>query len=237
MPGLFKIIPLVGGLLLAADLLHADEATPAQKERALSPAETLLWMSDHLANINRPSKLRYAFRKTGTLEEGFTDTVDLTISEIPKDGGRTGQVNFFTGGRHQDAPVQKYLHGNPVLGQYLQGDVHEMSRLAEGGWPHFQRRLKLAFAETAVVEPVVFEHQGKRFEGQKIRVMPYTTDPRRDQYPRFVGKVYEFIFADQIPGSLYQIHTLVPAELKGGVQASESSLIEETLTFVEAVNT
>jgi hypothetical protein len=226
----------VGGLSLAADPLYADEPQPTQKEPALSPAETLLWMSDHLANVNRPGKLRYTFKRTGTLEEGFTDTVELSITEIQKDGGRTGQVNFFTGDRHQPAPAQQHLRGNPVLGQYLQGDVYEMSRLTEGGWPHFQRRLKLAFAEVAAVEPVVFEYQGKQFEGKKVKVTPYTSDPRRHQYPKFVGKSYEFIFSDQIPGSLYQIHTLVPVASKEGAQAGEP-LIEETLTFVEAVNT
>jgi hypothetical protein len=236
MPGLVKIISLVGALWLVMDLPRAEDVQTAQQEPALSPAETLLWMSDHLANISRPGKLRYAFRKTGTLEEGFTDTVELSITEIQKDGGRAGQVGFFTGSRRQEALAQQHLHGNPVLMQYLQGDVYEMSRLTEGGWRHFQRRLKLAFAESAVVEPVVIEHQGKRFDGKKVRVTPYLSDPRRDQYPRYVGKTYEFIFSDQIPGSLYQIHTLVSTESKASVQVGEP-LIEETLTFVEAVNT
>ena len=236
MPGSLKIISLLGGLLLTADLLHADEVQPTEREPSLSPAETLLWMSDHLANIDRPSKLRYAFKKTGTLEEGFTDMVELSITKIQKDGGKTAQVDFLTGSRHQSNPEQQELRGNPVLGQYLQGDIYEMSRLTEGGWPHFQRRLKLAFAEAAVVESVTFEHQGQKCEGKKIKVTPYVADPRRHQYPKFAGKMYEFIFSDQIPGSLYQIHTLVPAESKESIQPGEP-LIEETLTFVEAVNT
>jgi hypothetical protein len=219
--------------LLTGFQASAGEAAPAgQKPETLSPAETMLWLGDHLANIKKPSKLRYQFQKSGSLEEGFSDTVELHIVEVHKDGNKDVQVNFFTGGRHQDVPPQQNVSGNPVLGIYLQGDVYEMRRLTEGGWRYFQRRVKFALADNATVESVSIDYQGRKLEGKKITITPYTQDPRRKLFEKFAGKIYEFTLSEHIPGGLYQIHTLVPGQPAKDT-ASTQPLIEEKLSFVE----
>ncbi len=46
-----------------------------------------------------------------------------------------------------------------------------------------------------------------------------------DKFPFYAKKRYEFLFAEDLPGGLYQIHTQVPDE--GGAD----SMIDERLTF------
>ncbi len=221
--------------LLTVFQTNAGEAAPAgEKPDALSPAEAMLWLGDHLGNIKKPGKLRYRFEKSGSLEEGFSDTVELHIVEVHKDGKKDVQVNFFTGERHQDVPPQKNVSGNPVLGIYLQGDVYEMRRLTEGGWRYFQRQVKFALADNATMETVSIDYQGQKVKGTKITITPYAQDPRRKLFEKFAGKVYEFTLSEQIPGTLYQIHTLVPNKSAEGT-ASPRPLIEEKLSFVEEV--
>src|SRR3989337_1359255 len=64
-------------------------------------AENLLWLHDHLHNINRPVRLYYAFHRSGSFEEGFSDSVYLDIVKINQDGSKDAVLDFFTAGRKQ----------------------------------------------------------------------------------------------------------------------------------------
>ena len=59
-------------------------------------SEVLLWHADHLANIEEPVSLYYEFVKSGTFEEGFTDSVYLKILELNEDGSKNAMMEFFT---------------------------------------------------------------------------------------------------------------------------------------------
>src|SRR5690606_12368476 len=170
------------------------------------------------------------FQKTGSYEEGFTDSVFLDILEINPDGTRNADMQFFTGGRTQPFGPDnvKDITGNPVLGVYMRGDVHDMSRLTHGNWRYFQRSIKMAFAEGADVEPVIIDFAGHSLKGFKVSIRPYVNDPRRRLFEQFAEKRYEFILSDEIPGTIYQIHTIVP-----GPEGAKEPLIEETLTLRE----
>lgn len=202
-------------------------------EFEFSPAETKLWLSDHLKNISGPSKLYYEFEKNGSLEEGFTDSVFLEIIHVNEDGTKNARLEFFTEERNQVVPENtvRNIIGNPVLGIYLQGDVLEMNRLASGHWRYFHRRIKLAFTDDkANIEPVSIDYDGKTVPGEKITITPYVNDPRRSQFEEFADKRYEFILSEEIPGTLYQIRTVVPDHS----EPANGPLIEETLTLKEA---
>jgi len=69
--------------------------TARAESSEISRAETLLFMSPHLKELQPPSRLHYAFHKGGTLEKGFSDTVDIDITTGP-DGSRKGVVRFFS---------------------------------------------------------------------------------------------------------------------------------------------
>lgn len=195
-----------------------------------SPAEKKLWFADHLANIQEPGRLYYEFEKTGTYEDGFSDAIYLDILELNDDGTKNANLDFFTADRKQAIHPDNVtnIRGNPVLGVFMQGDVYEMNRLTEGHWRHFQKMIKISLRETASVEPVSFNYNGRKVEGEKITFSPYLEDPHRQDFEKFAGKRYEIIFSEEIPGKLFQIKTVIPD------QTAEEPLIEEKLTLVEA---
>lgn len=206
-----------------------DSAVVDVDEFEFSLAERKLWLADHLQNVSKPTRLYYEFIKAGTYEEGFTDSVYLDILEINEDGSKNAQLEFFTADRSQKANQDNLVNitGNPVIGIYMQGDVVEMNRMTEGHWRYFQRRIKMAFSESAEITPVSIDFNGKVVEGEKIAINPYVKDPRRKDFEEFADKTYEFVFSDEIPGSLYQIKTVIP----GNSGKDSEVLIEETLTL------
>ncbi len=196
-----------------------------------SEAENKLWRSDHLKNIDQPVRLYYEFIKAGTYEDGFTDSVYLDIVEINEDGTKNALLEFFTAERTQNFGQDNVSNiiGNPVLAIYMQGDIFEMQRLTSGHWRHFQKMLKIAL-RNATVEPIDFEFNGKQHQGDKISFHPYQKDPHRSDFEKFSDKRYEFIFSEEIPGTLFQIRTIIPSKK----ESASEPLIEETLTLVEA---
>lgn len=201
-------------------------------EFEFSEAETKLWLDNHLANIDKPGRLYYKFRRTGSYDRGFKDSVYLDIVEINEDGTKDTLLDFFSGLREQRAEPRNLTRvtGNPVLGQYMSGDVREMKRLTDGSWRYFQRRIKTAFARGAKVEDVTVNYNGSLIQAEKITIRPYLDDPHRRDFEKFADKVYEFILSKQIPGEIYQIRTVIPDK----ENPDGEPLIQEELTFQQA---
>jgi len=209
----------------------ADEATA--DGHSYSEAETILWLTDQLKSIQEPVRLNYEFKKAGSLEEGFTDSVQLEITEMLPDGMKKANVTFFTGARRHYVPPYESINGNPLLAIYLHGDVLEMKRLTDGGWRYFHRRIKYAFAEAAEITPVDVDFNGRQVRAKQVKVTPYVDDPHAEtseKLHRLRNKVYLFTVSDDIPGYLYEIRTVVPPE-KTAADPSQP-LLEESLRLL-----
>lgn len=202
---------LLWTLSMGAGAVDAEEAE-------FSEAETRVWMTDQLDAVSGAMKITYSFVKSGTFEAGFEDTVTFLIEKINPDGTKAASLEFFSGERRFPVPAVESTTVNPVIKVYMQGDVYEMNRLtdrdgsARERWRYFQRRIKLALAETAVVEPRTFEFDGRQWQGHEIRFQPYVDDPKRDQFERFANKTYSIVVSDDLPGYVYRIETFVPGE-------------------------
>lgn len=209
-----------------------ESAAVDPDEFEFSEAETKLWLNNHLGNIDQPGRLYYKFHKSGSFENGFNDSIYLDIIQVNEDGTKDTDLEFFTGERRQHAkPVNlEGITGNPILGLYMQGDVREMNRLTNGSWRYFQRRIKMAFAKSAEVKKVTIDYNGDTIKAEKIVIKPYRNDPRRRRFEKFADKEYEFILSKQIPGSLYQIRTMIP----DSSNPDGEPLIVEELTFQQA---
>lgn len=208
-----------------------DPAAVDSDSYEFSEAETKLWLVDHLQNISGPMRLKYDFVRGGTYEEGFTDIVLLDIKQVNADGTKNADMQFFTGERAQPFTPDNVteIRGNPVLGLYMRGDVYDMNRLTDGSWRYFQRRIKLALADGATVEPVEIEFNGRKVKAERVVIMPYVKDPHGSAFQQFTGKRYEFTFSESVPGMLYEIHTVVP-----GAGDGAQPLLEERLTLTQA---
>jgi hypothetical protein len=231
-----EIAPIRGGTPLTQEELDASigrygEVEEIPEDFQFNDAEIKLWLTDHLANIEKPLSLYYEFVKSGTYEEGFSDSVYLKILELNEDGSKNAKLDFFTAEKKQAVNDDNVTHitGNPVLGIFMQGDVYEMNRLTEGHWRYFHKQIKVSLREDAVIEPTTFSFNGKEYQGEKIFFSPYLKDPHRRDFEKFAEKYYEFIFSDDIPGALYKITTIIPDT---NAESAEP-LILETLTLMD----
>ena len=110
-------------------------AAPAGAEQPFSPAETRLFVTEHLKNLPaRESVLNYKFIKSGAYEAGYEDKVVLQIGapDAKTEGGRTIKTEFMTGDHKADMPPVEGAHGNPVIMYFLERDVREMKRITGG---------------------------------------------------------------------------------------------------------
>ena len=210
----------------------ADAQAAQQPAVKFSEAESRMWMTDQLHGITGPVTLHYEFHKTGSFEKdfNFNDTVDLKIEKLNADGSKNGSVQFFNGGHAFPAPVMESSTVNPILGHYLYGDVMQMNRLTDPNgearerWRYFQRRIKFALSDEAVVKPVTFEFNGRSCKGHEISFGPYAKDPKRNLFEKFAEKRYTVTVSDDLPGYLYRIETNIPDE-----KPEQPPLIHEVL--------
>lgn len=213
------------------------EMAPTGDAASFSAVETTLWLTDQLALIDKPTRLRYDFERSGSYDVGFSDTVEMDVIGFRPDGSKGVVVRFFSGERNMWTPPFESVTGNPVLGLYLQGDTYEMNRLTEGNWRYFHRRIKTAFAEKSELTPVEIEFEGRKLQAQQVRIEPYALDPRRSRYEQFADKYYLITVSADIPGHLYEIRTVIPGEIRPDGTRSPEPLIEERLVLsaVEAL--
>ena len=200
---------------LSKSIGRYGEVDEIPEDFEFATAENILWLDNHLGNITQPTSLYYEFIKSGTYEEGFSDSVYLKIVELNEDGTKNTLLDFFTAERKQTIPEGNTTHirGNPVLGIYMNGDVYDMARITGGKanrYRYFLKQIKVALRETAKVEPTTFSYNGKEYKGEKVFFTPYVKDLHRREFEIFADKYYEFIFSDGIPGKLYQITTIIP---------------------------
>lgn len=220
-----------------APAFAADAQAAQQGEVKFSEAETRMWMTDQLRSLTRPVSLHYVFHKTGSLEPDFNfdDKVELKVEKINADGSKSGSVQFFSGEHTFPAPPMESSTVNPVLGHYLYGDVMQMNRLTDPSgearerWRYFQRRIKFALAEEAVVKAVTFDFDGRARQGYEISFTPYVKDPKRNLFEKFAHKRYTVTVSDELPGYLYRIETTVP-----DTKPEQPPLIHEVLQLTAA---
>jgi hypothetical protein len=202
---------------------------PAPPSQPISQAETLLFMTNHLKGTKLPTRLEYAFRKDGTLDGTFDDSVAIDLKK-GKGGETVATTRFLSGERTVSYPPVENAEGNPVILWFLDRDIKEMERLTGGKAPYFRKRIRLALVDKAEVRPVKFPVGGKEVSGTEIKVSPYLDDPNKAKFGKVsTSKYYVFTLSDEIPGGVYQIRSVVPDEAAAG-----KPLIDETLTFTKA---
>lgn len=252
MPAAVLAIALACAALAAATLAARARETPARQanpSQSASPpapsghsialAESLLFQTAHLQNVQAPAILVYTFHKEGTLEPGFDDHIKLTL-----DAAHTASLSFLSGARQRMAPPVEKAEGNPVLLAFLERDIADMQRLTGGSSSYFRKRIRLALADAAQVRPQGFYYAGKALDGREVSIEPYRNDPMHERFAQFTAKRYVFLLSAQVPGGVYQVHTIVPAAVSASerkqarpsrpdsaARAGSASLVDETMTL------
>jgi hypothetical protein len=216
------VAALAAGLGMAAALLMTSPAAHAADD--LSAAEKALFTTNQLGNVKPPTTLRYSFRKSGSLEEGFVDKVALALSA--QAGGACCNANgqFLTGARQMSLPEIEDAKGNPVILYFLEHDIREMNRLTKGPQNYFRKRIRMAVFQGATLKPVSLRYRGREVAGQEIAITPYVDDPNRYRYEKLAGKEYRFMLSGAVPGGVYGIRTQIGSG--GASLITEEMLIE-----------
>jgi len=216
-------IALLRGAFIAIGL-----ATPAAgAQDTVSAAEKLLFQTDHLKNIAPPATLSYAFRKAGSEETGFDDTVGLRVRAL--DGAKQASVTFLSAERRTACPEVTRAEGNPVLLCFLERDIREMQRLTGGKSGYFRRAIRLALARSARVARTRLSFGGRELAANEITVIPYAEDPLRDRIGKYATKTYVFTLSAEVPGGVHSVRTFVPSP-EG--TSNDAPLLDERLTLV-----
>ncbi len=198
----------------------------------ISPAETLLFETDHLARLKAPATLVYAFRKESNFEPGFKDEVRLDLARV--NGKLSAALHFLTGEHKQDIPALDEAHGNPVLLGFLERDIAEMKRLTGGSTSYFRKRIRMALAEGAKVSLEPITYQGKTVQAQAVRIQPYLDDPMHARFEKYLHKTYTFVLSEQVPGGLYQLRSSLgkPETVRTATTPPDAPVIDESLTLI-----
>lgn len=224
-----SIVPAVAALLaLVAGPSSADE-----KQQPISDAEKLLFQSNHLTHVGPHHRLRYGFKKAGSLEAGFGDSVEVDV--VGEDGaGKAVDVRFLPvqsaaqGGALN--PSMPHVEGNPVLLLFLDRQIHEMARLTGGRPDYFQRRIRMALADHAQISDTRITVGGHSHAAKQIAISPYLDDPNRSHFEKFAAESYVFVLGDDVPGSIYSLQAHLAAP-DGEAKSAAAPLLDETLTF------
>ena len=199
---------------------------PAQQEAPVpNKAQRLVFMDDHLRDVDKGSVLNYDFSSQTKDEQKLTDTVRVTVTDVLDDGTRNLEFDFLSGKNHIDfEPAVGYVGGNPVVIHVLEWDISRMVRATGGSNNYLRNAIRRSFKQPEV-ESTEIAFQGDKVPATRVVVRPFVNDPNIDRFPVYANKSYEFIFSDRVPGSVYRIHTLVPGDKAGEIY------IEEQLTF------
>ena len=215
-------------LMLPWQLATAQGPAAPQNKQDFSAAERLLLMSDQLHTLKPPTTLVYSFRKSGSLEAGFSDSVTLKLSRQADGKCCMATGDFLTGERRMPLPEVEQAQGNPVTLFFLERDIREMQRLTKGSTVYFRKRIRMALYEAAKVSDARFTYKGKTVTGKEIVINPYKDDPNRAKFEKFTGKQYVFSLSDDVPGGVVAIRTQIPAA------AGADALLEEELLLAQA---
>ncbi|MCC8403148.1 hypothetical protein LJ655_14835 [Paraburkholderia sp. MMS20-SJTN17] len=190
-------------LCLAPAAALAANAAPGSGE--ITPAERLIFLTDHLHGVAAQTELDYALTDSGQPTHG-TELVKVLVMSPDNAKGdarvsdHSGNVNLPIGG----------LQCNPAIIYFLERDIAEMQGLTGGQRRYFQQRLRLALAAGPQIESVPSEVGGKPVSARRIVVQPYLNDPNGERFTQYLGKRYTFLLAEGVPGQVVQIRTDVP---------------------------
>lgn len=198
-------LALLSATLAATPVLATDDV------QDYSPAERMLFMTNHLAGITAPTTLHYTFRKSGSLEEGFEDHVSIDLKPQADGSCCIGSGAFLTDARRISVPDVEDASGNPVILYFLENDVRNMQRLTTGQPNHFRKRIRMAVYNDASVQERLVRYQGKDITVTEIAVDPYRDDPNRARFEKFARKTYLFELSDAVPGGVYSIRSRMSA--------------------------
>lgn len=193
----------------------AQSATQGSGAQDYSAAERIVFMTEHLGNLQPPQTLAYRFTRRGSLEPAFEDKVTLHLSPTAAGTCCNGAADFLSAERRLALPEVEDARANPVILYFLEHDVRDMSRLTKGQQNHFRKRIRMAIYRGAKVEERALEYLGRPISARQVLIDPYQDDPNRGRFEQYANKQYVFWLSDEVPGGVFGMATRMNAAQAG----------------------
>jgi hypothetical protein len=196
------LVPLIVGWAA----FSADATSGEAPATAVSPAENLLFETDHLAGISPPQRLEYRYQSSAA---AVSDRIVLAVTG---DAGRKVEPDYLSGPRHVDFPAVEDAHGNPLLLYFLEQDLRDMQREEKASAAQMRRQLRLALAAPDLpVNPVAAKVEGREVAARRIVVQPFRGDAATaNRFPQLADKRYEFVLSPAVPGQIVSLAAIQP---------------------------
>jgi len=203
-------------------LAQSRQAEPSAAQ-PLSPAQTALFDTPHLANVTRPETLLYAYRRTGP--GPFTDKIAVHVKKNNADGSKAVAVDYLTGDHRVPFPPLEHFRGNPLFMLVLEHDVSAMNQALGMSKAYFRNRIRDAFL-TATVTETTRTIDGRTAPTREVTMTPFAHEDRLARIPSLQAKTYRFVLDDQVPGVLAEIQVDTPED-----PALHAPALSEQITF------
>lgn len=212
----------------AASTAGAAGAAEPKPSSEITPAEHLIFTSEHLHGVAAQTELDYAMTAAG--EKAAAP--DLVRVLVTSQGNAKGDARVSDHSGEVTLPPTG-LPCNPAIIYFLERDIAEMEALTGGQRRYFQKRVRLALAQGPSIVSTTVQIGGKPVAVRQIVIQPYLHDPNAERFTRYIGKRYTFDVADTLPGKVALIRTEIP----GSNNDFTHPVASVTLTFQAAVHT
>lgn len=217
-------------------LLAAPAAVAAADETSeeFSKANQLLFLEDHITGPDSPMVYQYELDKKTTMsdEDAFHDEITMTARPAGDNGAKNVTFDYLSGPRDKFIREVDNARGNPIIMVFLQRDVSEMGRLTDGHWRYFQKQIKIGLENDANVEQVQVSYQGRDIPAQRITLRPFS-ESTRSEMRDYTGKHYVFTLSEKIPGEVYEMRSVLPADGENAEPRIEERLVLKSTKQVE----
>ncbi len=193
-----------------------------------SEAERRVFTDKHLAGLKDATTIEYSYQKRGSLEAVADDKIVLMIGAAKQPGGRSVKVQYLSGQRRFELPDVQAAESNPVILFFLERETREMNRLTGGAARYYQKRIRMALAETAQLKPAKTKLGSREVAATEVHLAPYRDDPARLRYEKFADKTYVLTFSPEVPGGVVELRS----ELVTRDGGESRIVIAESVRFV-----
>jgi hypothetical protein len=207
--------------LAAISLLFCVGISKAGDE--ITEAEQRIFVDHHFGNVKPGTILKYAFHQSGVPDGSFDDRATLTVGAAPAESApdaRKVRVDFLSGVHKFELPEFDSVESNPAILYFLEMDVRDMHRALGGQEAYFRKRIRLALARSATVDPVTIQFGGRSLKASAISITPFADDNLKERLKNYAGKRYLFVMCPDVPGAVVRIETTTSAP--SGSTTSES---------------
>ena len=215
---------MVGGIVLclaAIIVMPASAADGSREELVEGSAAERVYGDNHLAGLSGSGELVYDYTLEGNiLDKPFRDEVRLKFEEATDAEGFNFEIAIFPKTRTLSISTTAETI-NPLLLVFFQRDADFMSRNTGGSPQFFRSRLRDMLSQPAETEEATVDIGDQRITAETVNLMPYDDADAANRMPDFAKKVYRISLAPELPGSVYELTSEVPAMDGSGVRLRE----------------